>query len=80
MGAKPGSFARFLCAEAGQGLPPFPAPLCPLAAFFLRCAPDRFLLTNPAVSNSIDLIKCDLRFISSPLLDAGWGGKRSKGR
>src|SRR5262245_45231291 len=34
----------FLCAEAGQGLPPFPAPLSPLAAFILLCAPDRFLL------------------------------------
>jgi hypothetical protein len=32
-----------LCAEAGQGLPPFPAPLCPLPALFLRCAPDIFL-------------------------------------
>jgi hypothetical protein len=32
------------CAEAGQSLSPFPAPLCPLAASFLRCAPDRFPL------------------------------------
>jgi hypothetical protein len=36
------SRSGLLCAEAGQGLPPFPAPLCPLAAFFLRCAPDSF--------------------------------------
>jgi hypothetical protein len=32
----------------GQGLPPLsPAPLSPLAASFLRCAPDRFHLTKP---------------------------------
>jgi hypothetical protein len=43
---------RFLCAEAGQGLPPFPAPLSPLAAFFLRYAPD-LLLTNPITSSTI---------------------------
>src|SRR5581483_12522121 len=35
-----------LCAQAGQGLPPFPAPLCPLAAAFLRFATDRFPLTK----------------------------------
>jgi hypothetical protein len=44
---------RFLCAEAGQGLPPFPASLSPLAAFILRCAPDRFLLTKPNTSSTI---------------------------
>jgi len=42
-----------LCAEAGQGLPPFPAPLSPLAASFLRCAPDKFLLTKPNTSSTI---------------------------
>src|SRR5205085_2345093 len=26
---------------------PFPAPLSPLAALCLRCAPDKFLLTKP---------------------------------
>ena len=32
----------------GQGLPPpFPASLSPLAASFLRCAPDRFHMTKP---------------------------------
>jgi hypothetical protein len=37
-----------LCAEAGQrAAAPFPAPLSPLAALILRCAPDRFLLTKP---------------------------------
>jgi len=49
------SRSRFLCAAAGQGLPPFPAPLSPLAAFFLRCAPDRFLLTKPNTSCTIKL-------------------------
>ena len=44
-----------LCAEAGQGLPLFPAPLCPLAACFLRCAPDRFLLTKPNTFLTIEL-------------------------
>jgi hypothetical protein len=34
------SRSGLLCAEAGQGLPPFPAPLCPLGASFLRSAPD----------------------------------------
>ena len=41
------SHSGSLCAEAGQGLPPFPAPLCPPAASFLRCAPDKFSLTKP---------------------------------
>ena len=30
-----------------KGCRPFPAPLSPLAASFLRCAPERFLLTKP---------------------------------
>jgi hypothetical protein len=38
------SRSGFLCAGAGQGLTLFPAPLCPPAAFFLRCAPDTFSL------------------------------------
>ena len=37
----------FSSIEAGQGLPPFPPPLCPLAASFLRCTPDKFSLTKP---------------------------------
>jgi hypothetical protein len=37
----------FYVLRRGKALPPFPAPLCPLAASFLRCAPDRFLLTKP---------------------------------
>src|SRR5580700_8522790 len=41
------SRSGFLFAEAGTGLPPFPAPLSPLAASLLRFAPDRFLLTKP---------------------------------
>ncbi len=37
-----------MCAEAGtRAAAPFPAPLSPLAALFLRCAPDKFLLTKP---------------------------------
>jgi hypothetical protein len=44
-----------LCAEAGQGLPPFPAPLSPLVASFLRCARDRFLLTKPITSCTIEV-------------------------
>jgi hypothetical protein len=35
----------------GQGLP----PLSPLAALFLRCAPDRFSLTKPNTSGTIEL-------------------------
>src|SRR5437868_692691 len=51
-----GALARSgsLCAGAGQGLPPFPAPLSPLVASFLRCAPDRFLLTKPNTSCTIE--------------------------
>ena len=45
-----------LCAEAGtKASPPFPAPLSPLAASFLRCAPDRFLLTKPNTSCTIEM-------------------------
>jgi hypothetical protein len=47
--------SSLLCVEAGQGLPPFPAPLCPLAATFLRSALDRFLLTKPNASCTIEL-------------------------
>src|SRR5712671_7885536 len=40
----------------GQGLPaPFPAPLTPLATSFLRCASDRFLLTKPNTSCTIEM-------------------------
>ena len=46
---------RFLCAEAGQGLPPFPAPLSSPVASFLRCAPNRFLLTKPNTYRTIEL-------------------------
>ena len=34
---------------------PFPAPLSPLAASFLRCASDRFLLTKPNTSCTIEM-------------------------
>jgi hypothetical protein len=45
-----------LCAEAGtRAAAPFPAPLSPLAASFLRCAPDRFLLTKPNTSCTIEV-------------------------
>ena len=45
-----------LCAEAGtRAAAPFPAPLSPLAAPFLRCAPDRFLLTKPNTSCTIEM-------------------------
>ena len=45
-----------LCAEAGtRAAAPFPAPLSPLAASFLRCAPDRFLLTKPNTSCTIEM-------------------------
>ena len=47
---------RLLCAEAGtRAAAPFPAPLSPLAASFLRCAPDRFLLTKPNTSCTIEV-------------------------
>jgi len=40
----------------GQGLAaPFPAPLIPLAASFLRYASDRFLLTKPNTSCRIEV-------------------------
>jgi hypothetical protein len=40
----------------GQGLPPLsPAPLSPLAALFLRCAPDKFSLTKPNTSCTIEM-------------------------
>jgi hypothetical protein len=35
---------------------PFPAPLSPLAALFLRCAPDRFLLTKPNTSTGLQAV------------------------
>jgi hypothetical protein len=42
------SRSGLLCAEAGtRAAAPFPAPLSPLAASFLRCASDRFHLTKP---------------------------------
>src|SRR5579862_9942655 len=45
-----------LCAEAGtRATAPFPAPLSPLAASFLHCAPDRFLLTKPNTSCTIEM-------------------------
>jgi hypothetical protein len=49
-------FALSLCAEAGtRATAPFPAPLSPLAASFLRFAPDRFLLTKPNTYCTIEL-------------------------
>ena len=45
-----------LRAEAGtRAAAPFPAPLSPLAASFLRFAPDRFLLTKPNTSCTIEV-------------------------
>jgi hypothetical protein len=45
-----------LCAEAGtRAAAPFPAPLSPLVALFLRYALDRFLLTKPNTSLTIEL-------------------------
>ena len=45
----------FFSAEAGtRAAAPFPAPLSPLAASFLRCASDRFLLTKPNTSCTIE--------------------------
>ena len=50
------SRSGLLCAEAGtRAAAPFPAPLSPLAALFLRCAPDRFLLTKPNTSCKIEV-------------------------
>jgi hypothetical protein len=46
---------RFTVCWAGQGLPPFPAPLSPLAALSLRSAPDTFLLTKPNTSCTIEM-------------------------
>jgi hypothetical protein len=49
-------FALSLCAEAGtRAAAPFPAPLSPLAASFLRFAPDRFLLTKTNTYCTIEL-------------------------
>ena len=43
-------------AEAGtRAAAPFPAPLSPLAASFLRCTADRFLLTKPNTSCTIEM-------------------------
>ena len=43
-----------LCAEVGtRAAAPFSAPLSPLAASVLRCAPDRFFLTKPNTSWTI---------------------------
>ena len=45
-----------LCAEAGtRAAAPFPAPLSPLAASLLRYAPDRFPLTKPNTSCTIEV-------------------------
>ena len=42
------SRSEILRAEAGKRTAaPFPAPLSPLAALFLRCAPESYLLTKP---------------------------------
>ena len=41
--------------RGGQGLPPFPAPLSPLAELDLRFAPDRFLLTKANTSYTIEM-------------------------
>src|SRR5277367_5638064 len=42
------SRSSFFSAEAGtRAAAPFPAPLSPPAAWFLRYAPDKFLLTKP---------------------------------
>src|SRR2546428_12760105 len=38
---------RFSVEAGTRAAAPFPAPLSPLAASFLRCAPDRFQLTKP---------------------------------
>jgi hypothetical protein len=55
-----------LCAEAGtRAAAPFPAPLSPLAASFLRWASDRFLLTKPNTSCTIgDASVATLRWCS----------------
>src|ERR1700733_1782308 len=51
-GRAPGS----LRAEAGtRAAAPFPPPLSPLAALFLRCAPDKFSLTKPNTSCTIEM-------------------------
>ena len=41
------ALASYCVLGQGKGLPPFPAPLSPLAALFLRFASDRFSLTKP---------------------------------
>src|SRR5580698_4000467 len=56
------SRSGLLCAEAGtRAAAPFRAPLSPLAASFLRCASDRFLLTRPNTSGTIE-VPASLRF------------------
>ncbi len=48
--------SRSMCAEAGtRAAAPFPAPLSPLAASLLRYASDRFLLTKPNTSCTIEV-------------------------
>ena len=44
-----------MCWGGDKGSAPFPTPLSPLAAPFLRCAPDRFLLTKPNTSCTIEM-------------------------
>ncbi|PYS21161.1 MAG: hypothetical protein DMG11_28435 [Acidobacteria bacterium] len=46
---------RFSVEAGTRATAPFLAPLSPLAAFFLRCAPDRLLLTKPNTSCTIEL-------------------------
>src|SRR6266567_3330977 len=45
---------RFSVEAGTRAAAPFPAPLSPLAALCLRCAPDKFLLTKQTLSSTIE--------------------------
>jgi hypothetical protein len=53
----------FIAEHRGKGLHAFPHPLSPLAASFLRCASDRFLLTEPNTRCTIELPVATLRVV-----------------
>jgi hypothetical protein len=56
----------------GQGLPPFPAPLSPLTALFLRCAPDSFLDEAEHFLHNRDASVATLRWCSGSSGNAVW--------
>src|SRR5712664_1685587 len=55
-----GRSGRFSVEAGTRAAAPFSAPLSPLAASFLRCAPDRFHLTKPKSFSARS--KCQRRY------------------